>query len=131
MSSYSIAQSEFVFKSDIIQVTFPRKPIVDTVTLAGGYKIRAILAKDSLSNYYVTISEQQTPDSQEAEHMKNLVGYFDGFMFSMGERFKAETLSKNLLKINSDRTAEYHMKGFYGSTPIYIKSLICLKAGRR
>lgn len=127
ISYHSIGQSEFVFKEDIIQITFPRKPFLDTMTLAGGFKVRFIASKDSVSNYYLTIMERQTPDSQDNENLKHLGAYFDGVMDSMGERYKAETLSKNLVKVNSDSTAEYYMKGYYGTTPIYIKSWICVK----
>jgi hypothetical protein len=127
ISIESIAQNVYVFKSDILQVTFPQKPLVDTVTMAGGFKVRSVVSKDSLSNYYLSITEQVNPDSNSVVNKQNVAGYFDGFIDAMGERFRSETISKKIIKVNSDSIGEYYSKGYYGQTPITIRSWICLK----
>lgn len=94
ISLNSIAQNVYVFKSDVLQVTFPLKPFIDTVTVAGGFKVRFVASRDSLSNYYLSITEQVNPDSNNVIYKENLAGYFDGFMDAVGERYRSETISK-------------------------------------
>lgn len=127
ISLNSIAQNVYVFKSDVLRVSFPLKPFVDTVTVAGGFKVRFVASRDSLSNYYLSITEQVNPDSNNVIYKENLAGYFDGFMDAVGERYRSETISKKIIKVSADSVGEYYSKGYYGQTPINIRSWICLK----
>ncbi len=127
ISLNSIAQNVYVFKNDVLQVSFPMKPFVDTVTVAGGFKVRFVASKDSLSNYYLSITEQVNPDSNNVINKQNLADYFDGVMDAAGERYRSETISKKIIKVSADSVGEYYSKGYYGQTPINIRSWICLK----
>jgi hypothetical protein len=130
ISLNSIAQNVYVFKSDVLQVSFPVKPFFDTVTVAGGFKVRSVASRDSISNYYLSIIEKVNPDSNNVQNTQNLKEYFDGVMDGFGERYRSETISQKIIRVSADSVGEYYSKGYYGQTPINIRSWVCLKGVR-
>lgn len=117
----------YSFKSENIQVTFPRKPMVDTTMTVEGYRTRSMIAKDSLSNYYLTLSEKLIKEPDDEKNRHNVSSFMDGVIDSMNERYKATIISKQELEINGQKVGEYCTKGYYGQTPIFIKYWVCLK----
>ncbi|MVM39117.1 hypothetical protein GO730_18845 [Spirosoma sp. HMF3257] len=115
----------YLFKSENIQVTFPRKPIVDTTMTVEGERIRSMIAKDSLSNYYLTLSEKLVKAPEK--NSQDVGSFMDGVIDSMNERYKATIISKRELEVNGQKVGEYYTKGYYGQVPIFIKYWVCLK----
>ncbi|GAB3313277.1 hypothetical protein GCM10027299_00120 [Larkinella ripae] len=117
----------YLLKSENIQLTFPRKPVVDTTMMIEGHRIRSIIAKDSLSNYYLTLSEKLVKDANDEKNRENVNLFMDGVIASMNERYKATIISKKELERNGQKVGEYYTKGYYGQTPVFVKYWICLK----
>jgi hypothetical protein len=129
ISSQTFGQG-YLFKSDNIQVTFPHKPIVDTTMMVKGSRIRSMIAKDSISNYYLTLSEKLVKDPDDDKNSQNITSFVDGAIDSMNKRYKATIISQRELEINGQKVGEYYTKGLYGQTPIFIKYWVCLKGAK-
>lgn len=127
LSTATSAQNGYIFKANDIEITFPKKPVIDTTVKIEDSKVRVIISKDSLSNYYLSFSEKINGNILEASDEKSIHEFYDGFMDSQKPKNRAETISKKAFMLKNFHVVEYFMKGFIGQKEIFIKSWITIK----
>ena len=126
----ALCQGKYLYKSDGVELNFPRKPFRDTTTFNGESKLKIVFGVDSISNYYLGIEDMINRHLPESTDIRGRNDFIRGFVDSYIAHYKGEVKSQKEITINDLKGVEYNIKGAFGIQKISALVWIFIKKQR-